>query len=242
MCKGAMLMWQAILIATAVGVIGTGAGVLVGFIGKASERSAALGMALASGVMITVSAAELLPDAYELSVNSAFWGFVAGCAFAGIAAVMLESAKGFAQSRKRLRVVGIMTAVAIGIHNFPEGMAIGAGLSTGKGIGIALTLMLHDIPEGMAFGIPLRASGEKWGKTLLWAIGSGLPTGFGAIAGKWMDASKPQISVALAFAAGAMIVVTTKELLPVAKEMGGKLIYAAVFFGAMLGLVAIILV
>lgn len=235
-------MWEAVLIATAVGVLGTGAGVLVGFIGKASERTAALGMALAAGVMITVSAAELLPDAYALSHSGAFWGFMAGIVFAGITATLIETAQGYARSMQRLRAAGIMTVIAIGVHNLPEGMAIGAGMATGKGIGLAITLMLHDIPEGMAIGIPLRASGTKKMKTLFWAVASGLPTGVGAIAGKWMDTSVTQMAVALAFAAGAMLTVTTKELLPVAKEMGGKVVYSAVFFGAMLGLIAILLV
>lgn len=129
-----------------------------------------------------------------------------------------------------LRKIGIMSALAIAIHNFPEGMAtfISALNDTQMGAGITFAIALHNIPEGIAVAIPIYYATKSKGKALLYATLSGLTEpagaaicyGLTALAGISISGNGIAFPLILAAVAGIMIYISLDELLPTAEEYG----------------------
>ncbi|MCU0376707.1 MAG: zinc transporter ZupT [Bacteroidales bacterium] len=130
----------------------------------------------------------------------------------------------FNRDRKLMRI-GIFTAVAIGIHNFPEGIAtfMAAMSDITIGISIAVAVAIHNIPEGIAVSVPVYyATGSKR-KALLWSVLSGFSEPVGAAAGFFiLSMFKSDIILGFVFAmvAGIMIYISFDELLPAAHKYG----------------------
>lgn len=117
---------------------------------------------------------------------------------------------------------GIVMLIAIALHNFPEGMAIGAtGEANVKiGIMIAIVIAVHNIPEGMAISAPLAAGGVNGWKTILLTSLAGFATVIGSVIGLLLGGiSKMASGVCMALAGGAMLYVTFGEVLPEATLM-----------------------
>jgi len=118
---------------------------------------------------------------------------------------------------------GILIAIGITIHNFPEGVAVGAGYMHTPAFGffIAMAIMLHNIPEGIATALPLCKSGICRWDSFRVAFLSGLAEPFGAlIAALFLSSFQDFIPAALAFAGGVMVFITLDELIPTAREHG----------------------
>ena len=121
-----------------------------------------------------------------------------------------------------LLIAGIVMALAIALHNLPEGMVIGASyagdagmLLGGSGFIIAVVIGLHNIPEGMAVSVPLISGGMSKAKAVLLTALSGLPTVIGAMIGYSLGLLSPVwLSISLSFASGAMLYVVFGELFP----------------------------
>ena len=140
---------------------------------------------------------------------------------------------------------GLIIAIGLAIHNFPEGLAIGAGFgsSTTLGFKLAIAIALHDIPEGISISLPLKNSGVSKIKAILITFISGLTTGFGAFGGGIIgNISKSLIGISLAFAAGAMLYIVTCELIPESKKRySGRFASLGNMLGLILGLITQIL-
>ena len=127
--------------------------------------------------------------------------------------------------KKRLMRTGILTAVVITIHNFPEGIVtfIAALTQPTLAIGVTIAIALHNIPEGIAVYTPIYyATGSKK-KALLWSFLSGLAEPLGALLAFLI--LMPFLSVTLfgilfAAIAGIMVFISFDELLPAAREYG----------------------
>ncbi|HIU79449.1 MAG TPA: ZIP family metal transporter [Candidatus Coproplasma excrementipullorum] len=125
------------------------------------------------------------------------------------------------KSRRQLFIAGLVMAFAIALHNFPEGMVIGASYASDEamggvsGIATAIVIGLHNIPEGMAVSVPLAAGGMgKVKATALTAV-TGAPTILGAMLGYFLGSLSPvSLALSLSFASGAMLYVVFGELLP----------------------------
>lgn len=125
------------------------------------------------------------------------------------------------KSRRRLFMAGLVMAFAIALHNFPEGMVIGASCANDEatggvgGLAAAIVIGLHNIPEGMAVSVPLAAGGMgKVKATVLTAL-TGAPTILGAMLGYFLGSLSPlMLALSLSFASGAMLYVVFGELLP----------------------------
>jgi len=118
---------------------------------------------------------------------------------------------------------GILIAIGVTIHNFPEGVAVGAGFmhSPKFGLFIALAIMLHNIPEGIATALPLCKSGICRWDSFKVAFFSGLVEPVGAlVAALFLVNFQSLIPGALAFAGGVMVFITLDELIPAAREHG----------------------
>lgn len=224
------------------GVVGTGTGGLLAFfIKKESNRLLGFILEFSAGLMLAVVCFDLLPEAFDLGgVSLACWGVVIGTI---MIIVLDELVKKLNYVKKtvennNLLKTGILMAIGISLHNFPEGIAIGSGFeaSLKLGLSIALVIALHDIPEGMAVAVPLRAAGIRSSKVILLTLISGLPTAVGSFIGVLLgEISREVIALCLGFAGGAMIYIVCSELIPEAKRVhSGKLSSV----GNMLGILA----
>lgn len=235
----------------------TALGSSVVFFFKSPNKSVLNSMlGFAAGVMIAASFWSLLSPAIEMAESGsslASWipavtGFLAGGAF-----VMLLD-KALPRLYKNLmadKVTGIKTpwqrsillVFAITLHNIPEGLAIGVAfgaLSTNPDPGLlagalALTIGigLQNFPEGAAVSVPLRREGFSRSKAFNYGQLSGIVEPISAVAGSYLVIiMTPLLPYALSFAAGAMIFVVIKELIP-ESQIGKETEYSTI--GAMLG-------
>ncbi len=139
---------------------------------------------------------------------------------------MIEDMEGQGdQQKRRLKRIGTLTALAIAIHNFPEGMAtfIAAMSDPGLGVAIAVAIAIHNIPEGIAVSVPIFYATGSRRKAFWHSFASGLAEPVGAIAAYLllMPFIGP-LTFGLLFAgvAGIMVFISLDELLPAAREFG----------------------
>lgn len=124
-----------------------------------------------------------------------------------------------------LKRMGFFSALAIAIHNFPEGLAtfIGALQDPTLGVSIAVAIAIHNIPEGIAVSVPLYyATGDKK-KALGWSFLSGLAEPVGALVGYFLlmqFINELMFGILFAGVAGIMVYISLDELLPTAEKYG----------------------
>lgn len=108
--------------------------------------------------------------------------------------------------------------IAITIHNFPEGLAVGVGFGDGdilNGISLAIGIGLQNLPEGLAVALPLLRENYTPFKAFLVALATGLVEPIGGLLGVGLvQVARPILPFALAFAAGAMLFVISHEIIP----------------------------
>lgn len=247
-----------ILTLTAGAATGIG-GALVLFKKKISSDFLAGALGLSAGVMIFISLAELFPEAQAeiMATGSIRHGetFVLIAFFVGMGLITLidfavpeyenpHEASGLSldsrtaavgmleqtANEKALQRLGLMSALAIAIHNFPEGIAtfISALNDPQMGAGITFAIAIHNIPEGIAVAIPIYYATKSKGKALLYATLSGLTEVLGALLclavtalfGLELTAEGPVFPLVLAAVAGIMIYISLDELLPTAEKYG----------------------
>ncbi len=126
---------------------------------------------------------------------------------------------------KRLHRMGIFSALAIAIHNFPEGLAtfIGALHEPALGISIAIAIAIHNIPEGISVAVPIYYSTRSKKKAFWFSFLSGLAEPVGAIVGFFILKTffnKSTFGIIFAIVAGIMVYISLDELLPTAEEYG----------------------
>ncbi|WP_423363175.1 zinc transporter ZupT [Mycoplasma sp. P36-A1] len=126
---------------------------------------------------------------------------------------------------KKLMRVGMMSAIAIAIHNFPEGIAtFVAGLSDPQlGISIAIAVAIHNIPEGIAASVPIYYATKDKKKAFKFSFLSGLAEPVGAIIAYFLlmpFLNDGLLGVVFCVIAGIMVYISIDELLPAAHEYG----------------------
>lgn len=125
--------------------------------------------------------------------------------------------------KSNLRKVWLFV-IAITIHNFPEGLAVGVGFGSGNmadGISLAVGIGLQNMPEGLAVALPLIREGYSRSKALLIALVTGLVEPVGALFGlSVVHLARPVLPLGLAFAAGAMLFVISDEIIPETHSRG----------------------
>lgn len=220
------VVW-ATVIGLLAGVLGTATGgLIVMLFRRPSDAAFSVILGFAGGVMLAVTAFDLMPEAFELAGTGwGIGGLVLGAILIALIDLVTPHIHFLSTDRESSRFVraSLFVGIGIAIHNLPEGMAIGAGVVSSQqfGIGLGVLLGLHNAPEGMAMSAPLcRVKGCGWRPVLMAAL-AGLPTGLGAAIGAIMGAaSKIVLALCLGFAAGAMLFVTCDELIPDAQELG----------------------
>ncbi len=227
-------------LATAIG------GLVVFFAKKTNTRFLSFSLGLSAGVMILVSFGEFLVVSRETLTRELGEGKGLGmmwlCFFVGIALIGIidrlipsfenpheirevEQMEAPVKKGSRLMRMGIMTAMAIGIHNFPEGIAtlVSAVENPALGIAIALAIAIHNVPEGIAVAVPIYQSTQSRRKALLMSLLAGLAEPLGAIAAYLvlMPFLTPVLMAQIfAMVAGIMVFISLDELLPATHAYG----------------------
>jgi ZIP family zinc transporter len=146
--------------------------------------------------------------------------------------------EGAAGRGAKLLRTGLLTALVVTIHNFPEGIAtLLSSLQSPKlGFAIAFAIAIHNIPEGIAISVPVYYATGSRTKAFWYSFASGLAEPLGAAIGFLFlrrHLGGPVLGVALSAVAGIMIYISLDELLPTAKEYGEHHLAMAGLFGGM---------
>ncbi|GAB6100078.1 ZIP family metal transporter [Halanaerocella petrolearia] len=197
------------------GVVGTGLGGAISFVWRRpKDRSISLMLGVASGVMLSVVLLDLLPEAIEHSnLIYTVLGVLLGL-------IVLSSLAGYIKTdgeENEHIETSLLLGLGIALHNFPEGLAIGAGcIAEAKlGLSLAVVITLHNLPEGLALATPMNIGGWSPFKILGATMLPGIPMGIGAFCGALLGFISPIIlTINLGFAGGGMLYIIIYELLP----------------------------
>ena len=247
---------------TTIAGLATVAGAFSSVYAKMNNKGAlAWALGISAGVMIFLSFMEILPEAIsemqsEFSEQrSRLIGFVSFFIGAGIVALIDRILPGHnhthcphvpaedtgvnTEDNVGMKRQGILLALAISIHNFPEGMA--TFVSSLNGLNMALpsviAIAIHNFPIGMAIAIPIYQATGKRSKAIIAALLTGLAEPLGALVGGFILMSfwtEVISSIVLAIVAGIMVYISFDELLPSAFKYGR---HHAVIGGVMCGFI-----
>ena len=235
-------------------------GLIVYFSKKVSPKFLSFSLGLSAGVMLYVSFVELFAQA-EQSLTAVYGkagsAFTVAAFFGGVLLIALidrlvpeyenphelsnleQSGDKLAANAGKMMRMGLLTAAAIAIHNFPEGMATFISALQGQALALPITMAIaiHNIPEGIAVAVPIYSATGSRKKALWYSLLSGLCEPLGAIAGYLLlrpflnDAA---MGILFAGVAGIMVYISLDELLPSAEEYGE---HHQAILGVVLGMV-----
>ncbi|WP_067727164.1 zinc transporter ZupT [Oceanobacillus damuensis] len=227
--------------------LATGVGSLLAFFAKTTNtKFLSFALGLSAGVMIYVSMVEIFFKAKDALTSSmgetqGYWytilGFFAGMLLIGLIDRFIPKYTNPHEVKKvedmekpkqpmndpDLMKMGVFTALAIGIHNFPEGIAtfISTLEDPAIGVAIAIAVAIHNVPEGIAVSVPIYyATGNKR-KALKLSFLSGLAEPVGAAVAFLIlmpFLSETLFGIIFAMVAGIMVFISLDELLPAAKR------------------------
>ena len=234
----------AALLLTLLAGLATGLGSALAFFAKKTNpKLLSVSLGFSAGVMIYVSFVELFFKANEsLAV---YFGESLGRALAAIAffggmliiAIIdklvpsyenpheINEYQELKNNPKALYRMGLLSAVAIAIHNFPEGLAtfVAALKEPSVGVSIAFAIAIHNIPEGVAVSIPIYYATGSRKKAFIYSFLSGLAEPLGALVGYFFllrFVNETFLGLIFAGVAGIMVFISLDELLPTAEKYG----------------------
>lgn len=226
--------------------LSTGIGSCIAFLSRhTNQKFLSVSLGFSAGVMIYVSFVEIFSKARESLVN--FLGLRTGSwvtvvsFFGGMTVIALidrllpseqnphevkpvEEAHGTPHPSKLLRM-GVFTALAIAIHNFPEGLAsfVSALQAPEVALPVVAAIAIHNIPEGIAVSVPIYQATGSRKKAFTYSFLSGLAEPLGALLG-WLILlpimNDLVFGIIFAGVAGIMVFISVDELLPAAREYG----------------------
>ncbi len=196
-------------------------------------------LGFASGVMVAASVWSLLIPSMDMVAAKGAWsvvpaavGFLAGIAFLLLLDELtphLHIGTDTPEGPRSHLSRTAMLALAVTIHNLPEGMAVGvvfagagdgaAGLSLAGALAVSIGIAIQNVPEGAIISMPMRAAGNsRWRSFVIGSL-SGAVEPVGALAVLLLASlMTPALPYLLSFAAGAMFYVVIEELIPEASE------------------------
>lgn len=201
-------------------------------------------LGFAAGVMLAATSFSLIIPAIEYGgggvrgASIALVGILAGGLFLDLADRFFPDKnllRGPSLNHDNLRKVWLF-ALAITVHNFPEGLAVGVGFGNGdlaNGLSIAIAIGLQNLPEGLAVALPFLREGIAPLRAFAIALATGLVEPLGGLIGVGLvQIARPALPLALAFAAGAMLFVISQEIIPeTQKEATSKIATHAILIG-----------
>jgi len=242
------VFWAFLL--TLIAGLSTGIGSLIAFFSKTSNtKFLAVSLGFSAGVMIYVSMIEIFFKAQE-SLTVSFGektgmlitiaGFFGGMLLIGLIdklipseqnphevkdMALMETGAVNRTDKSKLMRTGLFTALAISIHNFPEGLAtfVSALQEPSLAIPIVVAIAIHNIPEGIAVSVPIYYATGNRKKAFFYSFASGLSEPVGALIGYLIlmpFMSDTVYGVLFAAVAGIMVFISMDELLPAARAYG----------------------
>ena len=227
--------------------LSTGIGSALAFFSKRTNKAfLSLSLGFSAGVMIYVSLIEIFTKAKDALVDVhgevlGAWTTV-GAFFGGIVVIavidrLIPSEENPHEARSveqmgesvgretRLARMGVFTALAIGIHNFPEGLATFFAALSEPSIGVAITIAIaiHNIPEGISVSVPIYFATGSRRKAFWLSFLSGVSEPVGALIGYTILRpffSQTVFGLLFAAVAGIMVFISLDELFPTAREYG----------------------
>jgi len=221
-----------LMLATAAGLCTAIGSVLGLFIKNPGKGVMAFALGFSAGAMILVSFVELLPGGIDaIGFGKAHLAFFIGFTVMFLVDVLIphdymaekyEPRKGH---DARILRTGLLIALGLGIHNFPEGIATFAGSleSTGVGASIAVAVAIHNIPEGLAVSVPVLAATGSRARAFWWSFLSGVMEPVGAACAALFlmgHLNHEVVGWFLAAVAGVMVFISIDELVPTACSYG----------------------
>lgn len=225
--------------------LSTGIGSVISFFSKEfNPKFLAGALGFSAGVMIYVSFVEIFVKAREslgavYGDTKGYWvttiAFFCGIALIALIDKLIPSyenpheihseAELSEENDPRLLRMGLFSALAIAIHNFPEGLAtfIGALSDPALGVSIAVAIAIHNIPEGVAVSAPIYYATKSRKRAFWLSFASGLAEPVGALLGYFLLKSifnDVMFGAIFAGVAGIMVYISLDELLPTAEEYG----------------------
>ena len=204
-------------------------------------------LGMAAGIMLAASFFSLLLPAIEMveGITPVILGFMAGGIFLRVLDTVIPHVhpvtgkeEGLSSAYRKITLF----ALAVTIHNIPEGMAVGVAFGTdfNSGLSLAFGIGLQNIPEGLAIAMPLISLGYTRFRSFMYSSLSAVVEPIFALAGAFAVVHFHAIlPYALSFAAGAMIFVVVEDLIPEAESNGNEDIatmMALLGFAIMMGL------
>ena len=232
---------------TLIAGLSTGVGSIIAFFSKKTNtKFLSYTLGLSAGVMIFISLVELYPDAqkalsliYTQRTASVITAVSFFCGMFVIALIdrflpeeknphetkSVEDIKVNVNEKNHLMRMGIFTALAIAVHNFPEGIAtfVSATQTPLLALPVVLAIAIHNIPEGIAVSVPVYYATGSRKKAFIYSFVSGLSEPLGAIVAYLILMpfySETLNSIMFSAVAGIMVYISVDELLPSAREYG----------------------
>lgn len=221
--------------------LGAGLSTLLGalvvvFVKKRSEKLVPVSLGFAAGVMLSVSFTDMFPAA--LNALTGWAGPKLGTIYTVLALIVgvliaagldklvphEKNTTGEASHGNMYRL-GMMSTLAIAVHNFPEGIAtFTAGISdTALGFSIAIAIALHNIPEGITVAMPVYYATGNRKKALLYTFVSGISEPIGALLAYFVlmpFLNDLVLGVVFAIVVGIMLYIVIEELIPASRQYG----------------------
>lgn len=226
--------------------LATGAGALpILFVTQVSDRLLDVMLGFSAGVMLAATSFSLIVPTIDMSGP---WVAVLGLVLGALVLHLIDRfiphfhpILGKEGRPSKLSKVWLFT-LAITIHNFPEGLAVGVSFGTGNvaaGLVVAMAIGLQNMPEGLAVALPLLREGYSRRRSVWYGTLTGLVEPIGGLLGvALVSIFHPILPWALAFAAGAMLFVVSDEMIPESHRKGFE---REATFGLIIGFVIMML-
>ena len=224
-------------------------GVFVIFFKIRKEKLIAYSLSFASGVMLCVSIIDLIPESFKL-ISIKYMKFptiILIMIFICIGVIFSMLIDKYIPSNDKLYRVGIISMLAIILHNIPEGIAtfLTATNNISLGIPLSIAIALHNIPEGISISVPIFYATKSYFKAIFYTFISGASEPFGALIAylflkNWVNDTI--MGFLFSFIAGIMIHISIYELIPQVLKYKEKLIYLFFIFGVLLMFISITLI
>jgi ZIP family zinc transporter len=231
--------------------LSTGLGGCIALFAKnTNTKFLAVSLGFSAGVMIYVSMVEILSEANNYLSTSfgekigtlyTIIGFFGGMLLINLVNKIIPNDVSITNqvNKARLMRTGLFTAIAIAIHNFPEGIAtfMSSVHSLKVGIPIVIAIALHNIPEGISVSVPIYYATNNKEKAFRYSLFSGMAEPLGALIGYLIllpFMNDVIFGVLYAIVAGIMVFISIDELLPAARKYGK---HSLSIYGLVLGMI-----
>lgn len=194
---------------------------------KFKDENKIINMALsfAAGIMISVCLFDLLPECFKMMNNSPV-GLLTLLISINIGILVSMAVDRATNDLEGLYKIGIISTIALIMHNIPEGIAtyIAGTYDIKLGITLAFAIAMHNIPEGITIALPIYYSTRSKTKAILYTLISGLSEIFGAlIASLFVNYSSSFMIVILGIISGLMFYIAIYELIPASLKYNNKI-------------------